>query len=298
VKINTDATTEVIIGGQDIGTGTKTVFAQIAAEELRMDLEMIRVHLGDTQGSPYAPVSSGSRTTPSVGPAVRSAAADAQRQLLEVAASYVNALMDEVSIRNGNIYVGEESIPRKSLNDLANEIGELNIVGRGSRGPNKQGLDLRTFGAQFAEVEVDTTTGNVRVNRVVTVHDSGLILNPLLAGGQVEGGVVQGVGYALMEGRVIDERSGIVLNPTLEDYRVPTAMDAPPIDYAFVSIPDKYANNIGAKGLGEPPLIPTAPAIANAIARATGVRIRSLPITSGDILEGLRRMGGTQDVVS
>lgn len=201
-------------------------------------------------------------------------------------------------MRNGNIYVANELNPRKSLKDLAEEIGELNIVGRGSRGPNKMGLDLRTFGAQFAEVEVDTTTGEVRVNHVVTVHDSGLILNPLGAGGQLEGGIVQGLGYALTEGRVIDTRSGIVLNPTLEEYRVPTAMDAPPVEYAFVSIPDEAANNLGAKGLGEPPLIPTAPAIANAIARATGLRIRSIPITSGDILEGLRKMRGTQEVVA
>jgi len=282
VKINTDATVEVIIGGQDIGTGTKTVFAQIAAEELKTDLEMVKVRLGDTQGTPYAPVSSGSRTTPSVGPAVRSAAMDARKQLLEIAASYVDAPIGDVDVRNGKIYVGNEPSSRKSLMDLAEEIGELNIVGRGSRGPNNQGLDLRTFG----------------VSRVVTVHDSGLILNPLGAGGQLEGGVVQGVGYVLTEGRVIDTRSGIVLNPTLEDYRVPTAMDAPPVEYAFVSVPDEAANNLGAKGLGEPPLIPTAPAIANAIARATGLRIRSLPITSGDILEGLRKMRGTQEVVA
>ncbi len=298
VKINTDATVEIIIGGQDIGTGTKTVFAQIAAEELKMDLEMVRVHLGDTQGTPYAPVSSGSRTTPSVGPAVRSAARDARMQLLEIVASYVDAPIREVDIRNGNIYIADEPSPRKNLKDLAEEVGELNIVGRGSRGPNKQGLDLRTFGAQFAEVEVDTTTGKVRVNQIVTVHDSGLIINPLGAGGQLEGGVVQGVGFALTEERIIDARSGIVLNPTLEDYRVPTAMDSPPVDYAFVSIPDEAANNLGAKGLGEPPLIPTAPAIANAIARATGVRIRSLPITSGEVLEGLRKVRGTQEVVS
>ena len=157
---------------------------------------------------------------------------------------------------------------------------------------NPDGFVMRTFGAQFAEVEVDVATGEARVLRVVSAHDFGRVVNPLGAASQVEGGVVQGVGYALTEERVIDEASGIVLNPNLEDYKVPSALDVPRIEFVAIDRPDERANAVGAKGLGEPPLIPTAPAIANAIARAIGVRFLELPITRDRILDALAKQGG------
>ncbi len=131
-------------------------------------------------------------------------------------------------------------------------------------------------------------TGEVEIKRVVTVLDFGRVLNPLGAGSQLEGGVVQGIGFTLSEERVVDGRDGVVLNPNLEDYLVPTAVDMPVVDYTFTDIPDPTANSIGAKGLGEPPMIPTAPAIANAIAHATGIRIRSTPITRAKILDAIQ----------
>ncbi len=290
VKMNPDATFEVIIGGQDIGTGTKTVFAQIAAEELGVALDDITVRMGDTEASPYAPVSSGSRTTPSVGPAVRQAAADARMQLIEIAAGFLEVPVVQVSFSDGEFTVGAEAKPRLRLGELIDSVDELTILGKGLRGPNPHNVELMTFGAQFAEVEVDLVTGDVEVIRVVTVHDVGRVLNPLGAGSQLEGGVVQGIGYALTEGRVVDKRDGVVLNPNLEDYLVPTVMDTPAIDFSFIDKPDETANSLGAKGLGEPPMIPTAPAIANAIAHAVGVRVRSLPITRAKIIMGLESL--------
>jgi xanthine dehydrogenase YagR molybdenum-binding subunit len=287
VKMNPDASWEVIIGGQDIGSGTKTVFAQIAAEELGVSLENVSVRMGDTDAAPYAPVSSGSRTTPSIGPALRQAAADARRQLIEVAAEYIEVPPEQVKFLDGAFYVGKDKEPRLKIGDLTDALDELTILGRGIRGPNPPNKELLTFGAQFAEVEVDIVTGDVDVLRVATVLDFGRVMNPLGAGSQIEGGVAQGIGFTLSEERVVDGRDGIVLNPNMEDYLIPTVMDMPQVEYSFVDKPDEAANNIGAKGLGEPPMIPTAPAIANAIARAAGIRIRSTPLTRAKILEAL-----------
>jgi xanthine dehydrogenase YagR molybdenum-binding subunit len=293
--LNPDGTAAVIVGSQDIGTGTKTVFAQIAAEELGMPLERVTVRLGDSATGPYAPVSWGSMTVSSVGPAIRQAAADARQQLCEIAAGLLDVPADQVAIRDGSVYLRNESQPRLKVSDIIGRIDQFTVLGKGARGPNPGDVQLRTFGAQFAEVEVDTLTGDVRVLRVVTVHDIGRVMNPLGAGGQCEGAVIQGIGYALTETRVVDQTTGIVLNANLEDYLVPTALDVPAIDHAFVGPPDERANNLGAKGLGEPSLIPTAPAIANAIARAIGVRFRSLPITRDKILEAIRVTGGSQE---
>lgn len=287
VKMSPDASFEVIVGGQDIGSGTKTCMAQIAAEELGVGIGRVRVRMGDTEAAPYAPVSSGSRTMPSVGPAVRQAAADARRQLIELAADYMDVPTDRIAFDGGSFTARPERSPYIGLEDLAAKVDELTILGRGVRGPNPRDVDLMTWGAQFADVEVDTLTGDVEVKRIVTVHDIGRVLNPLCAGGQLEGGVVQGIGYAFTEGRVVDRRDGVVLNPGLEDYLIPTAMDTPMIQTAFIDEADEAANSIGAKGLGEPPMIPTAPAVANAISRAIGVRIRSLPITREKILAAL-----------
>ena len=129
----------------------------------------------------------------------------------------------------------------------------------------------------------------MRVVKIVAVHQVGRIVNPLNARSQVEGAVLQGLGYALTEGRILDLPSGHVLNANLEDYHLPTVKDAPEIVAAFIEDPDLKANNLGGIGLGEPPIIPTAPAIANAIANACGARVRTLPITPARVLEALRR---------
>ena len=134
-----------------------------------------------------------------------------------------------------------------------------------------------------------SNAGAVRVLRLVEVHDIGRVLNPLTAASQVEGGVLQALGFALSEERVVDARSGHVLNANLEDYRIATVRDTPQIEVAFVDRPDRRANNLGGKGLGEPPIIPTAAAIANAVANACGARVRHAPMTPRRVLEALRR---------
>jgi CO/xanthine dehydrogenase Mo-binding subunit len=288
VRLNPDATAEVIVGSQDVGTGTRTVHAQIAAEELGIDPARVVVRIGDTALGPYDPVSWGSKTVSSVGPAVRQAAIDARNQLYQVVADYINEAADRVRVEKGKVHVSGEAQPRITLKEILDDIGEFTILGKGARGPNTSGLAVRTFGAQFAEVEVDKLTGEVRVLHLVTAHDFGRVINPLGSASQAQGAVIQGIGYALTEDRVIDAGSGQVLNADLEGYQVPTALDFGIVGYGFVGKQDPVANIIGVKGLGEPSLIPTAPAIANAIKDATGIRLLSLPMTRQKILEALR----------
>jgi xanthine dehydrogenase YagR molybdenum-binding subunit len=227
-----DGGAELTVGVQDIGTGSRTALAQIAAQELGIPVERVSVHIGDTKPGLYGPTSSGSTTLASLAPAVRDAA-------------------------------------RK-----AGKSGK----GEGKRGPNPEDKSIRTCGAQCAEVEVDTETGEVTVLRVVAAHDCGRVINPLLVDSQVIGGITQALGYALSEERVVDHRLGEVLNANLEEYKVPTVADIPQIANLTQSMPDEEANPSGVKGIGEPPLIPGAAAIANAIFDATGVRVRDLPI--------------------
>jgi xanthine dehydrogenase YagR molybdenum-binding subunit len=157
--------------------------------------------------------------------------------------------------------------------DRAKKTGK----GKGERGDNPRDKSIRTGGAQCVEVEVDVQTGAVRVLRVVAAHDCGRVINPMLVDSQVIGGVTQGLGFALSEERIVDRTHGIVLNANLEEYKVQCALDLPEIRNATESMPDMDANDVGAKGIGEPPLIPTAAAVANAIFDAVGVRVRDLP---------------------
>ena len=147
-------------------------------------------------------------------------------------------------------------------------------------------MRVLTFGAQVAEVAVDVETGEVRVERVAAIHDVGRIINPLGASSQIEGGIIQAIGHALSEER-LDDGTGAVLTQTLDAYRLPTIADVPEIVAELVDIPDEHLTNLGSKGLGEPPIIPTAAAIANAIRDATGADVRSLPITRDELLRAL-----------
>lgn len=279
VKLNPDGTAEVLAGSQDIGTGTKTGLAQIAAEALGIPLSSVRMVVGETQATPYGPVSAGSMTISSMGPAVRAAAADVRDQLVQIASHLLKVPRDRLEVKDGHLFDPTSPQRRKSVGEVLSSVGIAMLVGRGSRGPNPPGYVLRTFGAQIAEVEVDVETGRVRVLRVVAVHDFGRVINPMLARSQIEGGVIQGVGYALMEEQVIDERTGRVLNPNLEEYLIPTALDVPTIDGFTIDQADPHSNSLGSKGIGEPPIIPSAPAIANAIYDATGIRLTRLPMS-------------------
>lgn len=289
VKINPDGTATVVTGTQDIGTGTKTVLAQIAAEELGFPIEKISVEIGDTQLGLYAPLSAGSMTVASVGPAVRLAAHEARQQLLDVAAQVLEVPRESLAICDGLLSSPalKEAV---AIKDVLEKLENFMIIGRGAREPNPEDVAVNTFGAQFAEVTVDTETGEVKVERIVAVHDSGRVINPLTLSSQIEGGIIQGLGYALFEQRVVDRNTGVVVNDNLENYKLPTALDIPEIVFEMVDRPDHRANNLGAKGVGEPPIIPTAAAIANAVANALGIRIYELPLTREKILKALKRV--------
>jgi xanthine dehydrogenase YagR molybdenum-binding subunit len=264
------------------------VLPQIAAEEIGVPLRAVSVRLGEAGRGLYAPTSAGSMTLSSLGPAIRSAASDARRQLLDVAATMLDANPSDLTIEDGQILVRDRR-ERHAIGELAERVGELDIVGRGVRGPNRSDLRIRTFAAQFVQVAVDLVTGRVRVERVASVHDIGRVINPMTAESQVIGGIIQGIGFATMEQQMRDGPTGRVLNPNLEEYKMPTALDAPEIIARFVDRPDDAANSIGAKGLGEPPIVGIAAAVANAVAAATGVRIRELPLSPPAVLAALSR---------
>jgi xanthine dehydrogenase YagR molybdenum-binding subunit len=286
VRIHPDGSIDVLTGTQDLGTGARTILAQVAAEALGARLAGVRVILGDTERTPYTGNSWGSMTTPSVAPAVRMAAEAARSHLVEAAAEVLGVRQECLSVRDGMVHPeGSEPVP---ISRITEKLGDVTITGHGSRGPNRSGIALMTFGAQFAEVEVDTWTGHVRVLRLTAVHDVGRVLNPLLARSQLEGGILQGLGLALFEERVVDHQSGRVLNANLHDYKVPTMADVPAIDAMCLDVVDATANNVGARGLAEPPLIPTAPAIANAVVDALGVPLNDLPIAPWKVLDALR----------
>ena len=287
IKLNADGTVNVVTGTQDIGSGTRTGLAQIAAEELGLPLQRVALELGDTAVGPYSPVSSGSATQATIGPAVRAAAADLKAQLLAVAASLLEVDAARLSIRDGQILADGDASRAVPVEEVARKIGPHMLQGKGARGPNPPDKSVRTFGAQCAEVEVDIETGEITVLRIITAHDCGRIVNPTMVDSQVIGGIIQGVGFGLTEDRVVDRRLGVVLNANLEEYYVPTVADAPRIEHAVVGVPDNAANSTGAKGIGEPPLVPTAPAIANAVFDAIGVRIREAPLTRRKVLEAL-----------
>ncbi len=284
VHVNPDGTVVLTTGTQDIGTGTRTVLAQICADELGVELDDVQVRLGDTD-NPYGPISAGSLTVASVGPAVRIAARDAREQLLGAAAGVLETPKAELRLEGGVVVTKGARTP---LSEILGKVDNNTVIGKGGRHPNDPELSLRTFGAHFAEVEVDVRTGEITVEHVVAVHDIGRVINPTTARSQVEGGVLQALGFALSEERFVDRATGRVMNANLENYKVPTVKDVPAkITVKFVDRPDRKANNLGIKGLGEPPIIPTAAAIANAVANATGARVRHAPLTRARVLEAL-----------
>jgi len=285
VRVGSDGRAHVITGGQDIGTGTTTALAQIAAEELGLPLDRVEISIGDSDRGPYASISAGSSTTPSLGPAVRAAAADVARQIVEVAAQRHDLEERVLSLRDGNVVSADGG--SWGLEEITGLFDDAQIIGKGSRGPNPTGMRVLTFGIQVAEVAVDVETGEIRVERIAAIHDIGRVINPLGASSQVEGGIIQGLGHTLSEQRLLDPESGAVLTQTLDAYKLPTIADVPEIVTELLDIPDPHLTNLGAKGLGEPPIIPTAAAIANAIRNATGADVRSLPITREEMLRAL-----------
>ena len=304
VKLSEDGSAEVLSSTVDIGQGSNTVLAQIAAEELGVDINKTKVVSPDTNVTPYDHGTASSRSTFHMGNAVKQAAADARRQLLEVAAAQLEVQPRELEARGGLIYFkGSRStgIPISKIQMGVSWGGGRPIIGHGFFSvPDATLLDPETgqgelpsvfwlYGAQAAEVEVDINTGKVQILKIVAAHDLGRAINPLNCIQQIEGAMNMGIGLTLMEELILQE--GKVMNPNFRDYLVPTILDD---DFAVISIfveAHHERGPFGAKGVGEPALVPTAAAIGNAIYDAIGVRIRDLPITPEKVLKALKEKG-------
>ena len=289
IKINEDGSFSLMTGVIDLGQGSDTIMAQIAAEVLGVEVEDISVvDPGDTDTTPYDMGTHSSRQTYLGGMAVKMAAEEAKDQLLDEAARRLEANRDDLVMKDRKIYVEGSPSAGLSLADVA--VGlmhgdiSLQVMGRGSFSPV---TNAPPFEVHFAEVEVDTETGALKIIKFVAAHDLGKTINPILAEGQVQGGVHMGIGYTFWEGIQIDPKTGQYLNLNFRDYKVTSPMDMPPMDVILVESHEP-TGPYGAKGLGEPAMVPTAPAIANAIYDAIGIRFSQLPITRQRVFEALQ----------
>ena len=279
VTINSDGTVEAVTGTQDIGTGIRTAIAIIVAEELGLNPTDIIVKVGDSGPGLPSGGSGGSQTTASVAPVIKTAAAAAKQKLFERVAPQLEASVEDLRVGNHTIYVVSDRTKTIKWELATGQLGMESITegGEWDRELRQGGV----AGTQFAEVEVDTETGAVRVIKIVAVQDCGLAINRLTTESQINGGVIMGLGQALLEERFMDAQTGRMLNANLEDYKVPGTFEIPEIKSIVFDTHRKVT------GIGEPPCIPTLGAIANAVHNAIGVRIRELPITPDKILIAL-----------
>lgn len=297
VEVLPDASVNLMVGCADIGQGSTTVMAQIAAEELGIHYDRINVISADTAVTPEGGATSASRQTLISGSAVRNAARMARGALAEVAADVLDAEPFSLIFRGMEIY--DFSSPEKALTyaQLMLEMkkrGRL-AVGSGSYNPRTTYLDPHTmegtpyevyaFATTVAEVDVDTETGRVYLNKVVSAHDVGKAINPQMVEGQIEGGVVMGQGFVLLEKTEV--KKGEITNPMFSKYLLETTMDVPEI-YPVIVESGGGIGPFDAKGVGEPALIAVIPAIVSAVEDAIGVRFRSLPILPADVMLALK----------
>jgi xanthine dehydrogenase YagR molybdenum-binding subunit len=279
VKLFSDGSANLNMGASDIGTGTKTWAAMIVAEELSVPLDQIQIEHADTGTTQYATPSGGSKTVPSDSPAVRAAAYQVKLQLLKMAAEELELTEDQLELSDGMIVSRSDASQKVAVPDLERLGRQGVVVGTGYREPNPEDVITWPFAAQFCEVEVDTRTGEVRLQRFLGAHDSGRVLNRLTFDNQVFGGIAMGVGLAMTEERVLDRRTGKMVNANFHDYKIPTMKDVAASHACLpIDVPDTKFNTTGTKGLGEPATIPTAAAVANAVAHATGVRVADTPL--------------------
>ena len=306
VKINGDGSATIITGAQECGTGAVMALPLLAAEILGMEPESFSLLYQDTDAGPFDSGASGSQTTFNNGRAVMAAANDVREQLLDLAAEQLEANRDDLELKDGAVSVKGSPTKSVTIPELAEAAhGSTLLLGRGADAvPEMPASDASgctgrlgsesflapTFITHAVRCKVDRETGVVRVLEVAAVHESGRVLNPIGANGQVEGGVVMGIGMATLEGSLIGEDAR-QLNPHLLDYKLQTASDSPPIHIDWVDSPTKpgAGGPNGSKAVGEPPCVPTPGAIANAIAQVTGARVHELPMTPARVWEAMQR---------
>ncbi|MGH2533787.1 MAG: xanthine dehydrogenase family protein molybdopterin-binding subunit [Thermomicrobiales bacterium] len=285
-RLDSDGTLTVVLGSVDLN-GTNTTFAQVAAEAFGMPLDDIQITTASTNAAPYAGGTGGSKITYTIGPAVKKAAEEARQQVLSIAAQHLEAAIEDLEIKDGMVQVKGVPTSGVSLKQIASMSMTFGgkyepVYGRGSTAIVDSAPG---FAAHVAEVEVDDLTGETRVVQYVAAQDVGFAINPASVEGQIHGGVAQGIGWALYEGMSFDD-DGQLLTASLMDYALPKAEDVPPIDVILVEIPSEHGA-YGSKGVGEPPAIPGAATVANAIRDATGVRVTQIPIKPRVLAEQL-----------
>jgi CO/xanthine dehydrogenase Mo-binding subunit len=286
IHVNSDGSVNLVLGITDI-SGSRTSIAQIVAEELGLPLDKVTVVIGDTETAPWATMSVGSMTVYSLSTAAVRACQDVKAQMSAQAAKKLSVDVSEIVFSQGLFQV--QGSPEKliSFADLARStavpFGRGPVLGRGA----VDALPAApTLSAHAVDVEVDDETGKVKVLSYAAAQDVGLAINPLSVEGQIQGAITQGIGWALMEGYVFDK--GVMQNTTLLDYRMPTAAAVPMIEVMIVEV-GSSTGTYGLRHVGEPPLIPTLAALANAIHSATGVRLKELPMTPEAVLNAMKQ---------
>jgi xanthine dehydrogenase YagR molybdenum-binding subunit len=284
-KLRADGTALVEAATQDLGTGTYTIMTQIAADAIGLPPAKVTFRLGDTD-FPETPVSGGSQTAASTGSAVKLAGQALREKVIQIAVTDTRSAVHgagagDVTIDNGFLVLKSNPAKKESLADMMARNGGDDIEAKGDAkpGPEKDKYSMYAFGAQFAEVHVDADLGEVRVARMVGAFAAGKILNAKTARSQLMGGMVWGIGMALMENTVFDPLRGRIVNANLAEYHVPVNRDAPAIEVITVPEDDPYVNEIGVKGIGEIGITGATAAIVNAVYHATGKRVRDLPVT-------------------
>jgi 4-hydroxybenzoyl-CoA reductase subunit alpha len=306
IRAHADGNITLMTGTSDIGQGSDSILAQIAAEELGISYERVTVLAADTEITPLDLGTYGSRLTLIGGNATRNAAKDLKEKITKAVAKKMEANPEDIELRGDSVFV--KGYPEKNLSFsdavllCQQALGGKPVIGEGFYNPEEEGvLDIKalcergegnysptySFGAQVAEVEVDRQSGEIRVQRVTAAHDCGRAINPMAVEGQLEGSVAMGLGYAFTE-EVITE-DGLMMNSSFLDYKLPLSVDVPVMESIPIESNDPMGP-YGAKESGEGPISPTAPALINAIHHATGVWIKELPVTPEKLLRAIERL--------
>jgi CO/xanthine dehydrogenase Mo-binding subunit len=286
IAVNEDGTVALTEGSTDIG-GSRASIAMMAAEVLGIPVEDVRPHVADTEGIGYTDVTGGSRTTYATGYASHDAAQDVVSQLRERAARLWDVDLDEIEFANGNYQSKSDPELRLSHKELSSKLGSTGgpVVGSASVDPEGAG---GAFSTQIADVEIDPETGKTDVIRYTIVQDVGTAIHPAYVEGQMQGAVVQGIGWGLNEEYFMND--DVMVNSSFLDYRMPTTYDLPQIETIIVEVPNP-GHPFGVRGVGEVPIVPPVATIANAIHDALGIRLRESPMNPGRILTALDDKG-------